>query len=261
MRDVATPDLRPVLARHAWARGHADRVKTLVADWAANALVVDVEYDDAKNVFVHQARLAIDPPVGIALAASDVLHQARATLDNLVGVLRASPTETSGYPIAKTAESFQAQAATKLVGVPHWAVDVIARLQPFGTEGWLWVSDALWRLHGMAIIDRHRAPIIQAGILDIDQVYLATDHTGKTEFSMRHDSQVLTVETPDPHARPHLGATVLLREPLLGDDLYPFYPTVVDFTDHVVRAVGEVIAMIEREAVRQPLDPEASADD
>jgi len=248
---VAVPDLRPIRARLVWAKGHAARVKSLVEEWAATALVVDVQYDDERKVYVHQARVAVDPPVDIALAVGDVLHQSRATLENLVGVLRGSATSTSGYPIAGTAKAFETQAATKLEGVPQWAVDVIARLQPFATEGWSWVGDALLKLHDMAIIDRHRALVIHAGIVDIDQVYLASDHPGETTFRLSQDSQVLTVGTPDPHAKPHLGATVWLEEPRLRYPGYPFYPSVDDFTDLVTRSVGAVVDLIEYEAASQ----------
>jgi hypothetical protein len=250
------PDLLPVRNRLAWALLHASRLKEQVDTWADEALVVERTTDPKTGRIIHRARVTTDPPVDVPLGLSDSLHQARSTLDNLVGVLRGGATTSSGYPVARTPAAFEQQARSALQGVPPWAISVIRRLQPFGTDGWRFIGDGLIRLHDLARADRHRALLLQVGVIDIDKVYIGTAEGAETQFSLSRDLRTMTVETSDPRAEPHFGATVEVSESILRYPEYPFYPDVTDVAMQTITAVKGVIDMIERVAAEQPDETE-----
>lgn len=243
--------LQPVRNRLAWALLHASRLKEQTDTWAVEALVVDKTFDPSTGRIVHRARVTKDPPVDVALGSSDCMHQARATLDNMVGVLRGGATSTSGYPIVSTSATFDAQAVSKLPGVPPWAIAVIRRLQPFSTNGWLWVGDGLIRLHDLAIEDRHRALLLRAGVIDLDEVYVGSSEGASNNFSISPDMRTMTLETSDPNASPHFGATVHVTEPALRYVDFPFYPVAWEVAMNSITAVKAVIDAIEQAAVTQ----------
>jgi hypothetical protein len=225
---MAAPDLLPVRNRLAWALLHSSRLKEQANSWAEETLAVERTTDPNTGMIVHRARVTTDPPVDVPLGLSDSLHQARSTLDNMVGILRGGATQTSSYPIARTPEAFERQAGLSLQGVPPWAIAVIRRLPAFGSEGWRFIGDGLIRLHDLARADRHRALLLQAGVIDIDKVYVGTAEGAETQFSLSRDLRTITVETSDPKAVPHFGATVQVSEPVLRYSEYPFYPDVTD---------------------------------
>ena len=57
-------------------------------------------------------------------------------------------------PRGSNARSVREQAQSALQGVPPWAVFVIRRLQPFGTDGWQFIGDGLIRLHAVTCESR-----------------------------------------------------------------------------------------------------------
>jgi hypothetical protein len=126
-----------------------------------------------------------------------------------------------------------------------------SRFQPFGDDGWRFIGDGLIRLHDLARADRHRALLLQAGVIDIDKVYVGTAEGAETQFSLSRDLRTMTVETSDPKAVPHFGATVQVSEPVLRYEEYPFYPDVTDVAMQTITAVKGVIDMIERAAAEQ----------
>jgi len=248
---MASPELQPVRNRLAWALLHASRLKEQIDAWAVDALAVDKTMDPNTGRILHRARITKDPPVDVSLGLSDSLHQARAALDNMVGVLRGGATATSGYPIARSAATFDAQAASKLAGVPRWAVAIIRRIQPFSTDGWLWAGDALIRLHDLAIADRHRALLLRAGVIDLDEVYVGTAEGASNNFSLSPDMRIMTLETSDPDASPHFGATVHVTEDALRYVDFPFYPVAWEVAMNSITAVKAVIDLIEQAAAGQ----------
>jgi hypothetical protein len=247
-------DLLPVRNRLAWALLHASRLKEQVDAWAGEALLVDKITDPTTGRITHRARVTTDPPVDVPLGLSDSLHQARSTLDNMVGVLRGGATTSSAYPVAKTSDAFNQQAGLALQGVPAWAVSVIRRLQPFGSDGWRFIGDGLLRLHDLARADRHRALLLQVGVIDIDEVYVGTAEGAESRFFLSADLRTMTLETTDAHANPHFGAMIQVTEPVLRYPEYPFFPDVTDVAMQTITAVKGVIDMIERAAAEQPAE-------
>jgi len=234
-------DLTPVRSRLQWALLHTNRIDEAVKAWAADALVVDKSINPDTGRTVHTGRVVADLPVDVALALSDALHQCRASLDNLVGVLRGGTTRSSAYVIAATAEEFDAQAPRRLEGVPEWAVDVIRLHQPFAPHGWRWVGEALLHLHELAFVDRHRALLLQGGVIDLDQVYVGAAEGADTRFVARGGGAEMVIETSDAFAVPHFGATVLVREETLRHESWPWYPSALDFALQTIANANRVV--------------------
>jgi hypothetical protein len=245
-------DLTPVRSRLQWAMLHANRIDETVKEWGPKALVVDLRTDPDSGRFVHVGRVVGEPPVDVALALSDALHQCRAALDNLVAVLRGSATRSSAYVITSTAEEFDAQAPRRLEGVPDWAVGVMRLHQPFSPHGWKYVGEALLQLHDLAIIDRHRALLLQGGVIDLDQVYVGTAEGSDTTFVGRSGGSEMVIETSDPAASPHFGVTALVREATVRNEIWPWYPSALDFALHTIGSVNRVVMAI-RQASPDPV--------
>jgi hypothetical protein len=164
-----TLDLSPIDARLAWARGHEARLRELVGEWMADALAED-EFDDVeRGLTIWRVRVVREPPLQIALALGVVLQQARATLDNLVGVLRGRATESSAFRIDTDPTKFDDDRDGRLTGVPSWAVATMRDLQPFPDNLGRWRGEQLATLHRLAILDRHRALLLRAGIIDVER--------------------------------------------------------------------------------------------
>src|SRR5208283_3271512 len=99
-------------------------------------------------------------PVDVISAAGDIVHNLRSALDHLayqlaeVGTPGKEPSRRVEFPIAKDAATYKAEKARKVEGIRPEAVKVIDALQPYkgGCNG-----DALWRIHELDNIDKHRA--------------------------------------------------------------------------------------------------------
>jgi hypothetical protein len=99
-------------------------------------------------------------PVEIISTAGDVVHSLRSALDHLAyqlavaGTPGKEPSRRVEFPIAKDAATYEAEKARKVEGIRPETVKVIDALQPYkgGCHG-----DALWRIHELDNIDKHRA--------------------------------------------------------------------------------------------------------
>jgi hypothetical protein len=241
---VAIIDLGHVDQRLEWAEAHALRVAGLSNDWAASAMRTTTTPDKERGLHVFRAEVVGDPPVTIALALGDLLHQARAALDNLVGVLRGGATDESQFRIDSDPAVFDRDERRRLDGLPPWAVGAIRQVQPFPGNPWGHVGDQLLKLHRLAIIDRHRALLLSAALIDLDTTYAATSHPGKTEFHIREGGRVLTLEYPDDAlVTPATGAQVIVPEELLRwpDRSWPAFPSAEDVAKSVLWAVRVTI--------------------
>ena len=97
-------------------------------------------------------------------------------------------------------------------------------------------------------LSRHRALLLQAGVIDVDQVYVGTAEGAGTSFVARDSGTELVVETSDPNADPHFGATVLVREPTLQRPPWPGYPTAPDLALGLIGTTNRAIMAIRQAA-------------
>jgi hypothetical protein len=216
------------------------------------AMKITTTIDTERAVRVFRAEVTGDPPITIALALGDVLHQARAALDNLVGVLRGGATDRSQFRIDTDPAAFDRDERGRLAGVPPWALAAIRQVQPFPENPWGHIGEQLLKLHGLAIVDRHRALLLSAALIDLDKTYAATSHPGETDFQIREGGRVLTVEYPeDAQVTPATGAQVIVREEILRwpDGAWPAFPAAEDVAKSVMWAVRVTIDVVRQAAV------------
>lgn len=104
-------------------------------------------------------------PIDTVTIAGDVVHNLRAALDYLaqqlvlVGMecapvmpLTAKELRFIEFPIAETAEKYETDKVGKVKRILPEAVEAIDALKPYKGG-----NDALWRIHELDIIDKHRA--------------------------------------------------------------------------------------------------------
>ena len=248
-----TIDLATIEGRLEWADAHAVRVADLSNDWTTDAIRTTTTTDGERRVRVFRAEVVGDPPVTIALALGDVLHQARAALDNLVAVLRGGATAQSQFRIDSDPAEFDRDERGRLDGVPPWALAAIRQVQPFPGNPWGHVGEQLLKLHELAILDRHRALLLSAALIDLDKTFAATSHPGKTEFQIREGGRVLTLEYPhDAQVTPATGAQVIVPEEILRwpDRAWPAFPSAEDVAQSVIRAVRVAIDVVRHASSR-----------
>jgi hypothetical protein len=256
---VATlPDLSDVVARLAWARDHASRVKDLSRAWSERAVTTSTTPDPATGEMVFRAEVASQPGTEIALALSDTLHQARATLDCLVGVLRGGATRASAFLVTRDPAVFDADERGRLAGVPPWAVAAIREVQPFVDTPWRHVGEWLDHLHQLAIDDRHHALLLRSGLIDLGQAWAATTHGGQTRFGMDEGGRVLTLRYPaEAVVSPRVKAEAFVAEARLRwrDRDYPPFPAAPVVADQVVWAADHTIQLLRHFASRSDDEP------
>ncbi len=159
---MASPDFTEVFLRVDRAARHRGEINDLAfAHHQAKPIEIYTEYvRGSLRVF---AQAAQPFPPDIALAFSDWAHQLRAALDATlyqVAVADSGQSPPPGddqlqYPLTTTPEQFEKVARRRLKHLSARSVTEIGRTQPYniptGARG-----HALWWLHEMARLDRHR---------------------------------------------------------------------------------------------------------
>lgn len=97
-----------------------------------------------------------DLPVVISAVVGDILHNLRGALDHVAYQLwLRGGGQGDGkhvyFPIFDSAEKFAHASPGKVQGMTQAAIDAISALKPYKGG-----NDALWRLHALDIIDKHR---------------------------------------------------------------------------------------------------------
>jgi len=108
--------------------------------------------EENQTVFVLESIPGV--PNEIAAILGDAIHNLRTALDYLASELvRSAGNEPKGvyFPIADTAEKYEAESGGKTKGMPKEAKEIIDRLRPYGGGNYF-----LWALHKLDIIDKHR---------------------------------------------------------------------------------------------------------
>jgi hypothetical protein len=97
-------------------------------------------------------------PFDVVSIAGDIVHNLRSALDHLayqlvlIGSPDAVPSRRIEFPIAETATKYETEKARKVEGMRPEAIEFIDRLKPYKGG-----NDALWRIHELDNIDKHRA--------------------------------------------------------------------------------------------------------
>jgi hypothetical protein len=108
---------------------------------------------------------ARDVPENIPLICGDIFQNLRSSLDHLATQLvitaRNTPDRDTAFPIFDTAAKYVAGAKAKIKLMRQDAIDALNAVEPYeGGRG-----EALWRLHGLNNIDKHKVVFTAGSIV------------------------------------------------------------------------------------------------
>jgi hypothetical protein len=138
----------------------------LRAFYATNPYVVGAKRNPETRQLIYYIVSVQDVPLSISAVAGDVLHNLRSALDHLAYQLVRSglgrePTEREArpiaFPIARSAQELETLVPGKVKGASQRAIDAIKAAKPYKGG-----NDALWLIHSLNNIDKHRV-LIAAG--------------------------------------------------------------------------------------------------
>ncbi|HEX6204497.1 MAG TPA: hypothetical protein VFZ29_01640 [Solirubrobacterales bacterium] len=169
-----------------------DRAKHHIRDLeAARQRFFDANpYDlwEKENLETGQRELVVkraDPvPDSLSLISGDVIHNLRSALDHLIWQLVVAnggePNDKTAFPIWQSETKYKSGRPGYAKGISKAALKILDGLKPY--EGG---NDALWRLHKLDIIDKHRLLLTVAARQEhvtIDFGLLAGELLGKSDW-------------------------------------------------------------------------------
>jgi hypothetical protein len=177
--------------RHAWPKldrssEHIDELEERVERWlGTDAYTIAREKDPKTGYTLCRAKIKTEPPVELSLVAGDIVQNLRAALDHVVYALAErhstlTPEIEGGlmFPIighinskgvpSDGADIFKNELGRgRLAGVPAKAVQYIETEQPYYHDHAriTYMFTALWRLHDLSRIDKHRRLAVTTAFL------------------------------------------------------------------------------------------------
>ena len=113
------------------------------------------EADPHTGDWVYRVRIDQDIPLEWGAIVGDVIHNLRSALDfgawQLVCAAGGTPNRATAFPITEKTEIFGLEANHRLQGASPQAMRLIKHLRPYSGG-----NEALWTLHQLDIIDKHR---------------------------------------------------------------------------------------------------------
>jgi hypothetical protein len=148
------------LAKVARANEHIQQFVVVAGEFFKSDPYRIVVQEDSKtgNVdWVLQVRA--DPPLALSLIAGDVIHNLRSALDLLAwqlvldggGTPIVSGPNATSYPIMDGRKAFKSIGLRRVQGATKDAKDLISATRPYKRG-----NDALWQIHRLDIVDKHR---------------------------------------------------------------------------------------------------------
>jgi hypothetical protein len=154
------------------AQAHLADLHRLIDEYKAQVAGVTYAVSTAEDGGIECRRGDVPaPPVEIGLALGDFLQAARASLDHAIYAISTAihpEFERTSFPIALDEPAYEELAGRFLICVPGEIRDAVRRFQPFANGGGR--GDPLWRMHEMAIIDRHREITLLASVVATEGV-------------------------------------------------------------------------------------------
>jgi hypothetical protein len=144
-----------------------------------------VERDDKRVFFL---RVQQDPPEGLATIAGDAIHNLRSSLDlaicELIAHTGGQVTEDTAFPIVKEKSGLHA-GLKRLKGASPGVPQAVRELEPY-RDG----NRALWRLHRLDIVDKHRLLVV------VGMAYQAVSFDGGDMMARRFPDAFKGAEPP-----------------------------------------------------------------
>lgn len=173
--------MRSFELKRAWADRQAQVLESEIRTWHS-AGGYGVSFDKHPERPGHIIRLKVgDIPPGLPLVLGDTLYALRSCLDHLAHDLASSHTsplpesasESSEFPIFGDRPMTSTERTRKIGAMHPGAMTVIENLQPHLRED-AYRDDALWKLHELARIDRHR--FIHVAVAQLGGIGLGGDN-------------------------------------------------------------------------------------
>jgi hypothetical protein len=183
---LSEPSFRLKVAR---AEAHIEEVERAVADYFGSEPFEHyaVELSGKRSRYEHRLRILRQPPASIALITGDAIHNLRAALDHLAWELvKASgrhPSRQTEFPIGRDERRYRQAREQKTSGMRPEMLDILDRLQPYAGG-----NDALYDVHNLDIIDKHRLvltayPRMRYTLVDLRRLELSVDQEGTIYFN------------------------------------------------------------------------------
>jgi hypothetical protein len=180
-------------------------------------------------------------PVDIFSGAGEVIHDLRSALDHLafqlaeVGTPSVEPSHKVGFPIAKSARSYEFIKPDKVAGMRPDAVAFIDALQPYkgGCNG-----DTLWRINELDNINKHRTHLTVAHDYLLAADWMPGDYLVRTSNTAPFEG----IEGFDAGVQEDLQLEV---EEAFNDQSDALLPSLRHFVDVVDKLVGKFLPLLE----------------
>ena len=140
------------------SKRHLGELQNQVSAFFASApYQVATKRDPGTGQLIYFVSRVEEVPLMIAVVAGDLMQNLRSALDHLAyrlvlaGTAGATPVRHVYFPIADSVEKYEEIKGSFLAGVRPEAIMAIDAVKPYWGG-----TDALWRLHKLNIIDKHR---------------------------------------------------------------------------------------------------------
>jgi hypothetical protein len=242
------------------AKEHVRDLEALVLAFKSGnpyGVVPELDSNTGERVFRFRATQSI--PAEISLRAGEVIQNLRSALDCVVWALveanGAKPGRNTYFPIAENAQKYKTQSPRKVQGMCQAAIDAIGLTKPYkgGTE-------ALWQLHELNNIDKHRL-LLAAGIgfrVTVQQQFgrafmvgaagrgsvllpnpiVIVDRTPSNAiFPVIDGTEIFTLPA-EPNVDPQFTFEVAFNEPPIieGEPILPFLHQLTDLVSGIVES-------------------------
>ena len=251
--------LEGVKAKVERAKHHVQELNVaLEGFFATNPYVIHTKRNsETRQLIYYLASVRYVPPV-IDVIAGEVLQSLRSALDHLayqlvlVGTCQSGPFNYVYFPIFESAQEYESGKTRQIKGMRQDAIDAIDAIKPYKGG-----NDALWQLHRLNIVDKHRllvtvgssfesvdiGPTMMRGLRGImpdDQeipdlaLFLRPEDN---LFPLKADDE-LFIDQPDaePNKNQQFTFSVVLSEPgvIEGESLVERLHQMVDLVDHLI---------------------------
>lgn len=226
-------DLSGVDAKIEWSKAHLAALTQAIEDTLKThpyRFAGEMDPETGKYVLSVHDLPPTDPTW--SLRVGDVVHNLRSALDHLAWQLvildGGTPYKKTQFPIRKSPLKDGQPSPTQLQpAISNQAIlDALEAVQPYrrpGTESADYRHDALWRLHRLDIIDKHRLLLVVRATLDVGGMWWGWwgehDHPSKVWLNMAPLSEGDVVarfdnrgHEPPPEWDPHADISIVLNE-------------------------------------------------
>lgn len=260
----STASLNGVRLKVERAKKHLVDLDTVIVDFGKSHPYTFVVKKNLKTGEGEHNVVKVAPvPVDVATISGDLVHNLRSALDHLIWQLvianGGKPEEKPrayAFPIWDSKAEYETQFPGKAHGISKSALNLLRRLQPYkGGDG-----DALWRIHHLDIVDKHRLLLTvntaQTGITlvgdhllwdrnvpnaPVERVAASPDapatYVKQTPTPIRAGAVLASFAADDEsHDDTKFIVSVSLDEPAIGglEPLFPALGQLVDATEAVV---------------------------